>query len=161
MLFNLTISENASNSTVVPQTILFPIFSICIFLFYLLSIACNTYSSCFPNFKFFVFIIWWWLSVEYKLVQNIEHIILIIFASNNFEFPCDILDSNQHLHQLLILLQFHRIRKFFVSSKLLKLLGSIWSFRSLELGIMTSSDYNILPFISLIILCLEKAIDKK
>ena len=27
-------------------------------------------------------LIWWWLSVEYKLVQNIKYIFLIIFASN-------------------------------------------------------------------------------
>ena len=30
--------------------------------------------------------IWWWLFVEYKLVQNIKVYTWIVFAGNDFEF---------------------------------------------------------------------------
>ena len=85
-IFSFTISKNANNSKVVPQTILYRILSICASIFFLINIAGNSRYICFAISNSLHHFIWWWLSVEYKLVQNIKYVSLIVFTSNYFEF---------------------------------------------------------------------------
>ena len=159
MIFNLTISENASNSELYPK-LFYPASSQYVYNFFRLNIDGNSHYTFFQVSNSLPYFIQWWLSVECKLVQNIKHITWIIFSSNNFKFPSDgdLIIINIFIILFSLFFDLIRIRrKKILAANFSNFWGSIWNFRTLMLWTMTSSDCNIFPFISFILFCFEKA----
>ena len=101
----------------------------------------------FPVLNSLPYLIWWWISVECKLFQNIKHIVLIIISSNNFEFPSDgdLIVINILIILFWLFFSLIRVRKTSSAANFSNFWGSIWNFRTLMLGTMTSPDCNIFP----------------
>ena len=97
-----------------------------------LNIIGNSHMLAFLVSNSLPYFIWCRLSVEYKLVQNIKHIILIIFDSNNFEFSSDgdLIVINIVIILFWLFFSIIRVWKKYLSSNLL---GSSWNFRTLKL----------------------------